>query len=56
MPFDCKTAVFYVNTCDGYTEFEECGTRVESVAGRIVIFPSQLSILEQVQLMIRKGL
>lgn len=42
MPFDCKTAVFYVNTCDGYTEFEECGTRVESVAGRIVIFPSQL--------------
>lgn len=41
-PFDCKTAVFYLNTCDGYTEFEECGTRVESVAGRVAIFPSHL--------------
>ena len=42
VPFDCKTAVFYVNTCDGYTEFEECGTRVESVANRVCIFPSRL--------------
>lgn len=40
--FNCKTALLYLNTCDGYTEFEECGTRVESVAGRVVIFPSQL--------------
>lgn len=32
-----KTAVLYLNTCDGYTEFED-GTRVESVANRFVEF------------------
>ena len=38
----CKatTAILYVNTCDGYTHFED-GTKVKSVANRLVIFPSQ---------------
>ena len=33
------TAIFYVNTNNGYTEFED-GTKVESVANRMVTFPS----------------
>jgi len=37
----CTTAVFYVNSNDGYTEFED-GTRVESIANRFVTFPSHL--------------
>lgn len=32
-----KTAIYYVNTNNGYTLFED-GTRVESVSNRIVIF------------------
>ena len=38
----CKatTAILYVNTCDGYTHFED-GTKVKSVANRLVTFPSQ---------------
>ena len=39
--FPCKTAVWYLNTCDGYTIFDD-GTKVESVANRVVIFPSHL--------------
>ena len=35
------TAVFYVNTNNGYTKFED-GTKIESVANRMVIFPSNL--------------
>ena len=38
--FPCKTAVYYVNTCNGYTKFET-GEVVESVANRMVIFDSQ---------------
>jgi len=38
---DCKTAVYYVNTNDGYTKFED-GTKIESVANRIAIFESGL--------------
>ena len=30
-------AIFSLNTCDGYTKFKD-GTKVESVANRIVIF------------------
>ena len=30
-------ALFYVNTCDGFTEFE-CGTKVSCVRNRIVFF------------------
>ena len=33
------TAIFYVNTNNGYTEFED-GTKVESVANRLVTFPN----------------
>ena len=34
-----RTAIFYVNTNDGYTEFED-GTKIESKENRIVIFPT----------------
>ena len=36
-----KTAVFYVNTNNGYTEFED-GTKVESVENRIVFFDGSI--------------
>ena len=35
------TSIFYVNTNNGYTKFED-GTKVESVANRMVTFPSNL--------------
>ena len=38
---DGKTAVFYINTNDGYTEFES-GVIVSSVANRVCIFDSNL--------------
>ena len=38
---DMKTAVFYINTNNGYTEFES-GVRVKSVANRVCIFDSNL--------------
>jgi len=38
---DMKTAVFYINTNNGYTEFEN-GVRVNSVANRVCIFDSNL--------------
>lgn len=36
-----KTAIFYLNTCDGYTKFKN-GEKVDSVKNRIVIFDSNL--------------
>ena len=36
-PFDNTAAVYSINTCDGFTRFAD-GTRVDSVANRIVIF------------------
>ena len=36
-PFECKTAVFYLNSNDGLTKFEN-GQEVESVENRMVIF------------------
>ena len=36
---DIKTAIFYINTNNGYTEFES-GVRVSSVANRVCIFDS----------------
>ena len=33
------TAILYINTNNGYTEFEN-GEKVESVANRVVMFPS----------------
>ena len=35
------TSILYVNTNNGYTEFED-GTKVESIANRMVTFPSNL--------------
>ena len=35
------TSIFYLNTNNGYTEFED-GTKVESVANRIVTFPADI--------------
>ena len=39
--FQCKTAVYYINTNDGYTAFED-GTQVESIENRLVVFDSQI--------------
>ena len=36
-----KTGILYLNTCNGYTEFEN-GTKVESKANRYIEFSSQL--------------
>ena len=38
--FKCNTAVWYLNTNNGKTVFED-GDEVESVANRMVIFPSK---------------
>ena len=35
------TSIFYVNTNNGYTTFED-GTKVESVANRMITFPANL--------------
>ena len=35
---DHKTAIFYLNTCNGKTVVN--GTEVESIANRVVIFPA----------------
>jgi hypothetical protein len=35
-----KTSILYMNTCNGYTRFED-GTKVESVRNRFVTFPNQ---------------
>ena len=35
------TSILYINTNNGYTKFED-GTKVESVANRMVIFPSNM--------------
>ena len=39
---DITTAIFYINTNNGYTEFES-GVRVSSVANRVCIFDSNLT-------------
>ena len=36
-----STAILYINTNNGYTEFEN-GEKVESVANRLVMFPSNI--------------
>jgi len=38
---DSYSGVFYFNTNDGYTKFED-GTKVESIANRMVIFPTNI--------------
>lgn len=37
--FPCVTAIYYINTCNGYTHFED-GSKIDSVANRFVMFPS----------------
>jgi len=37
-----KTAVFYMNTNDGYTKFQETGDKVESVANRLLEFDTNM--------------
>jgi hypothetical protein len=37
----CKTSIFYMNTNDGFTEFEN-GDRIESIANRMITFDSSL--------------
>ena len=39
--YDSKTGILYMNTCNGYTEFEN-GTKVESKANRFIEFDSKL--------------
>jgi hypothetical protein len=39
--FNCTTAIFYVNSNNGYTIFED-GTKIESVGNRFVSFNSEL--------------
>ena len=41
VPDDCKTSVFYVNTNNGYTKFED-GTKIYSKANRLITFNSQM--------------
>ena len=36
---DWTTSIFYVNTNNGYTKFED-GTKIESVANRFITFPA----------------
>ena len=38
--FSCNAAIYYVNTNDGYTKFED-GTKVESVENRLITFNTQ---------------
>ncbi len=40
-PFDCTTAIYYINTNNGFTEFQN-GDTIESVENRLVTFPSRL--------------
>ena len=37
---ESTTSIFYVNTCNGYTYFED-GSRVNSVENRLVTFPTK---------------
>jgi len=41
VPYNETTAIYYVNSNNGYTEFED-GTKVESVANRLVKFDSNI--------------
>ena len=42
LPYECKTAIYYLNTNDGCTMFKD-GREVGSVENRLVIFNSQLA-------------
>jgi len=39
--FKCKTALIYMNTCDGYTYLKKTDKKIMSVANRVLHFNSQ---------------
>ena len=41
IPPNALTSIFYVNTNNGYTKFED-GTIIESIANRFISFPAEL--------------
>lgn len=42
--YECKTAIFYINTCNGYTElFDDKKTKIISQENKVVIFNSQIN-------------
>ena len=41
-PFKCKTAILYMNTCNGYTLFEDKKIKIFSEENKILIFDSQI--------------
>ena len=40
-PWQHKTALFSINTCDGYTKLED-GTKIDSVANRMLLFDGRI--------------
>lgn len=40
----CNTAIFYINSNDGFTEFED-GKKINSVENRLITFPSEMKHL-----------
>jgi len=42
-PFKCKTGIFYLNTCNGYTLLKtNSETKIDSLENRMLIFDSQI--------------
>jgi len=39
--YDCKTAILYLNTCNGYTEFKNKSKKIKSEENKIVIFDTK---------------
>ena len=39
-PFSCKSALVYLNTCDGYTYLKKADKKIVSVANRVLHFNS----------------
>ena len=42
IPGATRTAIYYINTCNGYTKFKKSGRKIKSVANRMVIFDPSL--------------
>ena len=42
VPNCTKTAIFYVNTSNGWTQFKRSGKKIKSVANRLLVFDSNL--------------
>lgn len=39
--YNCKTAILYMNTCNGYTEFKDEVKKIKSEENKIVVFDSK---------------